>query len=231
LQLVIACYIIVIEIQGHKKNRKKKEGLKMKVNRNEERKILRAKCVKAPAQAVENKFYDLQDDTEQLATEYTGICLKELLKKEKFDYIEQDHIRKGKSGKPEVKVNAGSKMEYLIARDILELPNHIVDATSGIDVLRYGWSYEIKTLTSNSGCAGYNGLQGWVDVFTGSRKQLLIAIDNQVYQMSGKTLISILPQITWKDKNKAKWRISGVRANYELIAQYGTLIDTVDLSQ
>ena len=160
----------------------------------------------------------------KISNQYSGMVFRKLLESNRFDYVRENHIAKN------VKKNAGSVMEYLIARDIKELENHKVDNKKGVDIEAGRWDYEIKAFTCNSSAHGYKDLSTWISTFTPSNKQLLFSIDRTVYQMSGKELISILPLLKFKEEHKKKeLRIAPTNKNFEIMVAHSKTVDTVAL--
>ena len=123
-----------------------------------------------------------------------GMIYRKLMQSTRFDYIRNDHIY----GAIE---NSGSIMEYLIARDIKELENHMVTNKKGIDIQNGRWDYEIKSFTNNSACHGYSTIEKWNDVI--DNKIMVLAFENVVYQPTKAQMKKIFPLLKLKtDKNK-----------------------------
>jgi len=193
-------------------NQRRKEFIKFLENRNADQ--LEKIFIIQETKAKENG---------KIASVYSGMALRKLLENKKFDYIRNEKIAKN------VKKNAGSVLEYLIARDIKEIESHTVDNGQGVDI-KGRWNYEIKAFTTNSAPHGYKNLQEWENVFSAESKQLLFSIDRTVYQMSGKKLLEILPLLKMKEEHKKEEiRIASTGRNFKILVSHAKELDTVAL--
>jgi len=210
----------------------------MDLNYKDKMNTLKLWCKTASASQLEDKMYDLQDDLEQYnieavatskrtkpTTTEIGIVFRTLIQSNRFDYIKENYI-KG------VLENTGSIMEHMIARDILEIDEHMVTNAKGIDVDNGRWSYEIKALSSNSACSGYPSIAQWHTVFEKKSKLLLISIDSRVYKVGNKKVHLMIDHLEKNDCFKfqeGEYRIKAKLASYKIIARYGVFEDTVAL--
>ena len=158
----------------------------------------------------------------KVASDLSGIAFRKLLQSNTFDYVRENHIASN------VKKNAGSIMEYLVARDIFDKYDHKVDNKKGVDVENGRWNYEIKLISVDSASHGYSTLEEWKSTFAPSNKILLVVIENKVYRIYKTHTNEFLDQASFK-KDRKELRLRYNKQTLKAIQDNGTFIDTVAL--
>jgi hypothetical protein len=164
----------------------------------------------------------------KMYSEFTGLAIRKAMMMQELDYIYEKHTSN------QVKDNAGTRMEYLVGRDVYEDEEHYTDNKRGSDIKSNGWDKEVKMISVSSPSSGYETMALWHQILAPKRKLLIVVVDRRVYRIYKKHTTDFLNSASFKEDydkrtKKTEWRLRLNSQTKNAILKYGVFVDTVAL--